>query len=221
MNPATVRQEKKKGEPLVYGDATHEPFLEYLGVAKARVLVVAIADPVATRRVVAAAKSLNPGLYLIARTRFLQEVEELAKLGADEVIPEEYETALEIFARLLRRFLVPQSEIERFVNELRSESYCMLRAPEPAGDTAGELSRLLSDVQLVTLRVAAGSPAENRKLGELELRRKHGVTLLAVGRGAEVLAEPGAGTQLLAGDLAVLIGTPERLAAARGLFRAA
>ncbi|KMY67242.1 potassium transporter KefB [Desulfocarbo indianensis] len=221
MNSATVRQEKEKGEPLVYGDATHEPFLEYLGVAKARVLVVAIADPVATRRVVAAAKSLNPGLYLIARTRFLQEVEELAKLGADEVIPEEYETALEIFARLLRRFLVPQSEIERFVNELRSESYCMLRAPEPAGDTAGELSRLLSDVQLITLRVVAGSAAENRKLGELELRRQHGVTMLAVGRGAEVLAEPGAGTQLLAGDLAVLIGTPERLAAARGLFRAA
>ncbi len=220
LNPATVRQERAKGEPIVYGDATHEPMLEYLGVGKARVLVVVIADAAATRRVVAAAKSLNPGLYIIARTRFLMEVTELSKLGADEVIPEEYETALEIFARLLRRFLVPQDEIESFVNDLRSESYGMLREPEPAGSAAGELSRLLNKVQVITLRVAQGAEADGRNVGQLELRRTHGVTLLAVGRGNEVLAEPGAHTQLQADDMVVLLGTPERLIAGRELFTA-
>lgn len=219
MNPATVREEKEKGEPIVYGDATHEPFLEYLGVGKARVLVAVIADATATRRVVAAAKTLNPGLYVIARTRFVQEVNELRKLGADEVIPEEYETALEIFARLLRRFMVPHDEIEGFVNELRGESYGMLREPEPVDCAAGELSRLLGEAQVITLRVAKGSKADGRKVGELSLRREHGVTLIAVGRGPDVLAEPGADTMLLAGDLVVLLGKPERLAQGTALFK--
>jgi len=219
MNPATVREEKEKGEPIVYGDATHEPFLEYLGVGKARVLVAVIADATATRRVVAAAKTLNPGLYVIARTRFVQEVNELRKLGADEVIPEEYETALEIFARLLRRFMVPHDEIEGFVNELRGESYGMLREPEPVDCAAGELSRLLGEAQVITLRVAKSSQADGRKVGELSLRREHGVTLIAVGRGPEILAEPGADTMLLAGDLVVLLGKPERLAQGTALFK--
>lgn len=219
MNPATVRDEKALGVPIVYGDAAHEPFLEYLGAARARVLVVVIADAAATRRVVAAAKSLNPGLYVIARTRFVQEVEELSSLGADEVIPEEYETALEIFARLLRRFMVPHDEIECFVAELRAESYGMLRELDPKGCTAGELTRLLSRAQVITLRIAKGSRAEGREVGELELRRKHGITLLAVGRGSEILAEPGAQTRLLAGDLLVVLGTPERLASAKELFK--
>jgi CPA2 family monovalent cation:H+ antiporter-2 len=219
MNPATVRQEKAQGVPIVYGDATHEPLLEYLGAAKARVLVVVIADAAATRRVVAAAKNLNPGLYVIARTRFVQEVNRLRELGADEVIPEEYETALEIFARLLRRFMVPHDEIEGFVNDLRAESYGMLRKTGAADCAAGELSRLLSQAQVITLRVAEGSQADGSELVELELRRKHGITLLAVGRGKEVLAEPGAQTRLMAGDLVVLLGTPERLADGTGIFR--
>lgn len=220
MNPATVRAEKAKGEPIVYGDATHEPLLEYLGVAKARVLVVVIADAAATRRVVAAAKLLNPGLYVIARTRFLQEVEQLHKLGADEVIPEEYETALEIFARLLRRFMVPHDEIECMVGELRAESYGMLRKPEPIGSAASQLSCLLSEAQVITLRVAEGAQADGREVGELELRRKHGVTLIAVGRGPAVLSEPGAQTKLMANDLVVLLGKPERLTQGKNLFKA-
>ncbi len=219
MNPATVREEKAKGEPIVYADATHEPMLDYLGVNRARVLVSVIADPAATRRVVATAKTMNPALYVIARTRFVQEVPELRKLGADEVIPEEYETALEIFVRLLRRFMVPQGEIESFVTELRAESYGMLREPEPAGSAASELSRLLSDAQVMTLRVHPGSVADGCEVGELALRRQHGVTLLAVGRGPEIIAEPGAQTTLLAGDLVVLLGMPQRLAAGRDLFR--
>ncbi|MFH2126476.1 MAG: cation:proton antiporter, partial [Pseudomonadota bacterium] len=219
MNPATVRKEKAKGVPIVYADATHEPMLAYLGVNRARVLVSVIADPAATRRVVATAKTMNPALYVIARTRFVQEVPELRKLGADEVIPEEYETALEIFVRLLRRFMVPQGEIESFVTELRAESYGMLRQPEPAGSAASELSRLLSDAQVITLRVHPGSVADGCEVGKLDLRRQHGVTLLAVGRGPEIIAEPGAQTTLLADDLVVLLGMPQRLAAGRDLFR--
>lgn len=88
---------KKKGEPIYYGDGTSQEILHKLGIKRAKVLVVAISDPSATRKIVQIAKTENPVIHIIVRTRFVTEIEELKKLGADEVIPEEFETSLEIF----------------------------------------------------------------------------------------------------------------------------
>ena len=68
MNPETVRVERGKGTPIAYGDAAHEAVLRHAHIEAARVVVVAISDAAATRRVVELARRLNPGVYLIART---------------------------------------------------------------------------------------------------------------------------------------------------------
>src|SRR5204863_387196 len=81
-------------------DATREEILRALGAERARMLVVAISDPAATRRMVRVARSLNPRIHIIARTRYVTEVPELSRLAADVVIPEELGTSIEIFARV-------------------------------------------------------------------------------------------------------------------------
>ncbi len=219
MNPVTVRRDAAKGEPIIFGDALNQAVLEHAGVHKARVLVVAIADPVAIRHIVATVKDLNPALHLIARTRFLQEMSALYKLGADEVIPEEYETAVEIFARVLRRFLVPQAEIERLVAGLRAEGYEMLRALELPPEHQQDISRLISEVDILTVQVMEDAAAAGKSIAELALRRKHGVTVLAVRREKETLANPGADTVLGPGDFLVLMAKPQALEGAQALFR--
>ncbi|MBU1275308.1 MAG: cation:proton antiporter [Proteobacteria bacterium] len=219
MNPMTVRREAAKGEPIIFGDALNQAVLEHAGVLRARVLVVAIADPVATRHIVATVKDINPALHLIARTRFLQEMAELYKLGADEVIPEEYETSVEIFARVLRRFLVPQAEIERLVAGLRAEGYEMLRTLEMPPQQRQDISKLISEVDIITLQVMPDAAAAGKTIAELALRRKHGVTVLAVRQGRETLANPGADTVLTPGDFLVIMAKPQTLEGIRALFR--
>ncbi|MFH2125145.1 MAG: TrkA C-terminal domain-containing protein, partial [Pseudomonadota bacterium] len=182
-------------------------------------LVVAIADPVATRHIVATVKDVNPALHLIARTRFLQEMAELYKLGADEVIPEEYETSVEIFARVLRRFLVPQAEIERLVAGLRAEGYEMLRTLEMPPEHGPDIAKLISDVDIITLQVMADAAAAGKTIAMLGLRAKHGVTVLAVRQGRKTLANPGADTILTPGDFLVLMAEPKALEGVRALFR--
>ncbi len=108
MNPDTVRQEKAAGTPILFGDAGQEMVLRHAGIETARVLVAAVSDPAATRRIVRLARALNPKVHLIARTRFVQEVKPLYELGADEVVPEEFETSVEIFTLVLRKYLVPR-----------------------------------------------------------------------------------------------------------------
>src|SRR6059036_1353327 len=135
LNSQTVQQARGRGEPAFYGDATREEILHALGVERARMLVAAISDPAATRRMVRVARALNPRIHIIARTRYVVEMPELTRLGADVVIPEEFETSIEIFARVLAHYGVPRGDIERLVEEIRGSHYEVLRS-----DAAGRLS---------------------------------------------------------------------------------
>ncbi|RME61222.1 potassium transporter KefB [Candidatus Parcubacteria bacterium] len=127
MNPETVRTEKRKGEPIYYGDATHQTVLEKANIKDAKIVVVAINDPTATRRIIDLIRRISPTVYLIVRTRYLQEMKDLYALGADEVIPEEFETSMEIFARVLTKYLIPREEIERLLAEVRADGYDILK----------------------------------------------------------------------------------------------
>src|SRR6266568_3633838 len=113
LNAQTVRRARSEGEPAFYGDATREEILRALGVDRARLLVIAISDPAATRSMVRVARGVNPNLHIIARTRYVAEIPELTRLGANVVIPEEFETSIEIFARVLAHYNVPRDEIDR------------------------------------------------------------------------------------------------------------
>ena len=78
--------------------------------------------------IAALARQLNPSIHVIVRTRYILEVEPLFKLGVNEVIPEEFETSVEILSRVLKRFLVPQDVIESCIADVRRDGYEMLRS---------------------------------------------------------------------------------------------
>ncbi|MDH4129003.1 MAG: cation:proton antiporter, partial [Spirochaetota bacterium] len=101
MNPETVKKERAKGEPIYFGDASYELILEQVNCEMAKVVVVAISDFEATERIITTIRKLYPDIYIIARTHFFQDMLALYKLGADDVIPQEYETSVEIFARVM------------------------------------------------------------------------------------------------------------------------
>jgi len=220
MNPDTVRQKAARGEPISYGDASQTAVLEHVGVRGARVLAIVVSDPVSVRRITDAARRLNPGLHIITRTRFLSEMGPLLDLGASDVVPEEFETSIEIFTRVMLRYLVPRADIERFTQGVRAEGYEMLRSADLPGEPFGELNRRFPDMDLSAMSVEAGCELAGRTLMESGLRRTHGLTVVAVGRDGEVMANPDGGLRLLAGDVAYIFGPHVDIAAKAGLFRA-
>jgi CPA2 family monovalent cation:H+ antiporter-2 len=219
MNPDTVRSEQEKGELIYYGDAVQEAVLERAGINDARVLVVAISDPAATRQVTAIARRLNPKVYVIARTRFVQEVKPLYELGANEVIPEEFETSVEIFTRVLTKYLIPRNDIEKFIAEVRSDGYEMFRSPTISSPSLSDLSFHFPNIDICTLQVSDKSSIIGKSLAQIELRNKYGVTLLAIRRDSSILTNPGGDTQLSANDILILLGEPDKVAEVTGLFR--
>ena len=128
LNPETVRRERAHGLDIHYGDCTRAAVLEHAGIARARAFVLAISDAASTRRSVRIARELAAGLRIIVRTEYVLEVEELRHLGADEVIPAEFETALALFDRVLAIYDVPAATVDDLTERMRLENYGFLRA---------------------------------------------------------------------------------------------
>lgn len=219
MNPDTVKREKSMGENICFGDATQYSIMQHVSVEKARVLVIGISDPLATRKIIDLARRMNPNIYIIARTRFLNEMGPLYEIGADEVVPEEYETSIEVFARLMDKYMVPRDQIEKFIDEVRADGYKMLRSY--SGDEAdiGKISTSLPGVQMITLKVERDSYLAGKTIAETGLRKEYGVTLLAIQRKEKVIPNPDASTVLMENDLCIVLGSAEDTSKVRQLFK--
>ena len=211
MNPETVRNEKNNGEPIHYGDAVQESVLNYVNICKARVVVIGIPDPVATRRIVEIARKLNPAVHIIARTRFFQETGPLYELGASEVIPEEFETSVEIFTRVLMKYLVPRETIEQFIAEIRSDGYQMFRNLSKEKTSFSDLKFALPDVEVRMVWVSERAALAGKSLAEINLRHQYGITLLAVRRGSEIFSNPDSSVILSSGDILIVLGKPQQI----------
>ena len=218
INPESVREERAKGEPIYYGDATQEAVLQHARIKEARAVVIVINDPTATRRITQLARRMNPKIHIIVRTRFLREMGPLYELGANEVIPEEFETSVEIFARVLGKYLQPKEEIEKFIAEVRSENYGMLRTLSKEATSCLDVAQCLPDFEIVSFRVGKKSTVAGKTLAQIAMRKKYGVTLLAVRRNAELIYNPDPEIQFFENDLLVVIGQPEKISKVASLF---
>ncbi|HWP84523.1 MAG TPA: cation:proton antiporter [Terriglobia bacterium] len=218
MNPETVRLERARGQPMLFGDVASAEILEHAGARHARILVLAISDPVVSRHATALAHRMNPALHIIVRTRYVREMEPLYAAGAGEVIPEEFETSIEIFSRVLRSYLVPRDVVERSIREIRESGYEMFRALHVQRHPAEDVRKYLRGLDLEIYRVQPGSPVDGRSLAEANLRSETGATVLAVQTDTAVHPNPSPATRLSAGDVVLLLGTPDQLAKAAGFF---
>jgi CPA2 family monovalent cation:H+ antiporter-2 len=214
MNPETVRKQRRAGESILFGDCTRPAVLEHAGLKDARVFVVAISDPTSTRRAVQLARRLNSEVRIVVRTRYQSEMTDLYKLGADQVVPEEFETSIEVLARVLREFGIPSHVIRRITESIRADQYesflvpgLMRAAPFSAGDV-----RLLTETDSYTL--PSHSPSVGKTIGELRLRSRTGASIIAIRRGMQLLTNPGAEVVLEPDDVIVMLGNPDQIESA-------
>jgi CPA2 family monovalent cation:H+ antiporter-2 len=211
LNNETAREMRKRGEPIFYGDGTSPEILHKLGLASARMLVVVISDPASTRRIVRLARKENPRIYIIVRTRYTAEVEDLLQLGANEVIPEEFETSIEIFAKVLHRYQVPRNLLFDQIERIRSGSYEALRRVELPVKSLPEKCEIITDIETETYLIGEQTPAAGHTIRDLKIRSRTGATVIAVRRDGEILPSPDPDFVFKTGDIVYLIGEREKV----------
>lgn len=208
LNAETVRQERANGEPIVYGDAVNEVILEHVNIHKARVAVVAISDPVATKAIIRNVRGFSKSIHLIIRTRSIREITDHINLGADEVIPEEFETSIEIFSRVLFRYLVPEEDIAGIAHEIRSDNYELFCADKVSINR--RTPSFLTPLNVAALRISRDhGKILGRSLAENQIRNKYNVQVIGIQRDGDYLESVTPETKIEMEDLVYVTGKTE------------
>ena len=221
QNPELVRLARGDGLPAVFGDGTRHAVLERVAGARARIIVFAVSSPVDERRGAAAAREVAPAARVVVRTRYVRSIDDLMRHGATDVVVEEFEASLELFARALRSYELPAARIARELDAVRREHYGLLRgtaAPDLKLDT---LRHLGIQEALELVEVEEGSAAVDESARTLDLRRRTNAIQVAVVRGGVPIYRRDEAFRYRVGDTAVLVGDREALDAAAALFRGA
>ncbi len=206
LNPETVKNEKSKGENIIYGDITKEQILYQTNIKDANTIVFAISDPGSLRRGLNLAKKLNPSIFTIVRTRFASDIDDLLNLGADEVIPEEFETSLQIFNIVLKRFHIPLNVIMKQVSLLRSEAYRPMRKEAGKIHSIVNIDEFLAAGITETYFVEENNRYVNNSLSEINLRAKTDATIIAIVREKQTITNPSGKEILQSHDTLVITG---------------
>lgn len=213
-NPDTVRREQERDQPIIFGDACQEEILKKAGADCARVLVIVINDPYAIQQIVKVARALSKEIYIIVRTRYTGEVKNLYEIGADEVIAEEFETSVEIFSRILHKYLIPGDDINDMITDIRADGYQMLRSFKKPVLTFDDLKRNIPDVHIESIRIESDSPYAGKSIADMNIRSRFGVSIVAVKKGIQTMLNPDGNLVVENDDILVVIGYPRQIHAA-------
>ena len=127
LDEARIREAKRAGEHVVFGNAERREVLRAAGVARARAVVITCADTASAERVLHQVRQLRANLPVIVRAVDDRSVDRLKKLGATEVIPEVLEGSLMVAALTLSQLGVAQQRIDGYLDAARSSHYAPLR----------------------------------------------------------------------------------------------
>lgn len=205
-----VKRERAKGEDILFGDPVNEHVLSEVGITKAKVVVIAISDPQATKTIITNIRGYSQTVYVLARTRSVREIDDLIQLGADEVIPEEFETSVEIFSRVLHKYLVPLDELENLVNSIRADNYEMLRPQYKLKKGVSPVT--VPHLNIDCIRILADSgKIVGKSLEKSQIRVKYGVNVLAITRGNETITQIQPDEKIMQNDLVYVSGLQNQI----------
>jgi CPA2 family monovalent cation:H+ antiporter-2 len=210
LDPERVREAAAAGDTVVFADSARREALIAAGLSRAAAVVVTFADANAALRVLTHVHELNPRVPVVVRARDEGDIERLVSAGASEVVPEAFESGVMLASHTLVWLGVPLSRVMRRVAQVREEHYDLLRGLFRGESDAPEDEAAPARLHSITLDAqahAVGRPLSHLSLDDVQVRavRRAGV------RKNLDAADAGA---LQPGDVVVLLGRPDALAAA-------
>ncbi len=213
LDPQRIHEATNAGESVVYGDAARREILIAAGLMRAKVLVISYVNTTSALKILSHVQALRPELSVVIRTHEDSDIDLLKEAGATEVVADIMEGSLVLASHAMMLLGVPSGRILRRMHRTREQRYNLFRGFfHGAHDELDESDDKLLP-RLLTVVIVPGAAAINKTLGDLDLASLF-VEVTAVRRRHIRGLLPSLDTKLEAGDVVVLRGTQENLAAA-------
>ena len=171
------------GVPHILGDPTREDILEEAGIDRARGLLCAVDSDAANVYITLLARARNPELFIIGRASSPESVEALRRAGSDRVVSPYRLSGTRMAALAFRPAMLEFVDMVSVAPDLRIEELVVGVHSPLAGATVRDAAAPYDGVMLLAVR----SP------------------------GGELLVPPRADTELVAGDLVIVVGPMDAL----------
>jgi CPA2 family monovalent cation:H+ antiporter-2 len=212
-DPERVHAVAAAGMTVVYGDASRREVLVAAGLSRAQAVVVTYSDVHSSMAVLRHVRELHPELPVVVRTIDDANIDQLKQAGATEVVSEVMEGSLMLASHAMMLVGVPLAQVLRRIREVRESRYALMRGFFRGATDADEALDRALQPRLFTLLVPEGAFAVGKALGELGLADLM-VEVMAIRRHGIQGVEPDAAARIAAGDVLVLRGAADALAAA-------
>jgi CPA2 family monovalent cation:H+ antiporter-2 len=208
FDPVIAKEKMNNGDLVVYGDAINEPVLRKAHIDTADIVIISVGSVVPCLAIIQKVRQINNQSYIIVRSPLIKHISQLYNAGADQVIPEKFEIAIDLLNRILLRRTIPRNEISKIMTNARVSSLGVFMSKERTNYSALDD---FTDIRMSQIIVSEGSPADGRSLVELDLRKNTGLTLLAIRRGESMIEHPAADTTFVKNDIAYVIGNNDQV----------
>ncbi|WLR51956.1 potassium channel protein [Bacillus tianshenii] len=170
----------RHGHLYVTGDATRDDILKKAGIEQASGLIATLPADAENVFITLTAKGLNPKIKVVSRIDREESEEKLFRAGADQVV----NTSSIGGSRMALSLMKPNSvEYMDVLFETGNKQY--------------SVEEIIIEEQSIIV---------GKTLGDSNIRDEHGVTIVAIKRGDEILTHPSSDDRLLAGDLVIVFG---------------
>jgi len=211
LDPQRVKEASAAGEQVVYGDAGRHEVLVAAGLMRAKALVVAESNVQLALKILSHVQKVRTYLPVLVRTVDDSDLDRLKQAGATEVVAEIMEGSLMLASHALMLLGVPLNRVLKRIRETRERRYELFHGFYHGITDATEPGK--QQPRLQSLVISSGAAAVGKTLGEINLAR-HSVEVTAVRKGNIRGLAPSSETRIEAGDVMVLLGTEDNLAAA-------
>jgi voltage-gated potassium channel len=187
VSPDAGEVSRDEGWPFVLGDATEEGVLEAAGIARAGAIVTALSGDAENLFVTITARSINPEIFIVARSSHESTEAKLLKAGASRTI-----TPNIIGGRRMASMVLHPTVSDYLDIVTRGEGV---------------------EFRLQEVELAKNSPFVGMSLADSRIREQTGAQVVAVLHAdGRVDANPAASAVLEAGERLVVLGTPGQVA---------
>lgn len=210
FDPAEVRRRQLKGESVIYGDAMNEPILRKAHTETADIVAISVGETIIALGIIERVRQMNEHAHIIVRSKYVTNIEDFYTMGANQVIPEEFETAIDLFELILKKMLVPEDDIYAAISGIRDDNYGIFREKDETNSVM--LTDMIPDVEILALKAGSYELFPGNSLKEINLRELYGLTVVAIKRNGEILENPSANFVFEAEDIVYILGKPSKIA---------
>ncbi len=134
-DPAMIRNHRRNGLPVHYGDAKSPEFLKHCRIVDAHAVILTLNAPQEIDAIVTAVRSLRPDIMILVRARDAEHARRLYAEGVTDAVPETIEASLQLSEACLVALGVPTGRVIASIHEKRDEFRQQFQEASVAGAT--------------------------------------------------------------------------------------